>query len=319
MKSGGKVEPSFLLKLWRADSVSMGHELDLLHLYEANPDKTRVLVERGLWRRPSATQGEITHAGVKLLREKGLWSPPAGMPLRYYEGAKKTKKENKMKKKSSDTRGTPTDEQLAAIRDYAAWAGRKWKDELRADWYRSGSRWPGEYYLLQQVRNNYGPEWLAKFKLEEPAARSRQGVKKHPDQRGSSTKKKSWRDVPLYHLDTGRALNEQERLNALREYRETNGMNMIVMAQPSGRNDPDEYDRALAKIRATPITRWRYRWEPATRRPHTGPILELAPEDIREDALHINLLDYAGLLHAAVKAVDRKVDRFAAQLAAQAA
>ena len=215
---------------------------DLLHLYEANPDKTRVLVERG-WRRPSATQGEITHAGVKLLREKGLWSPPAGMPLRYYEGAKKTKKENKMKKKSSDTRGTPTDEQLAAIRDYAAWAGRKWKDELRADWYRSGSRWPGEYYLLQQVRNNYGPEWLAKFKLEEPAARSRQGVKKHPDQRGSSTKKKSWRDVPLYHLDTGRALNEQERVRALKEYRETGGMYLIVMAEPSGRNEPDEYDR----------------------------------------------------------------------------
>ncbi len=83
--------------------------------------------------------------------------------------------------------------------------------------------------------------------------------------------------------------------------------------------DPDEYDRALAKIRATPITRWRYKWESPTRRPHTGPILELAPEDIREDALHINLLDYTGLLHAAVKAVDRKVDRFAAQLAAKAA
>ena len=83
--------------------------------------------------------------------------------------------------------------------------------------------------------------------------------------------------------------------------------------------DPDEYDRALAKIRATPITQWRYKWEPSTRRPHTGPILELAPEDIREDALRINLLDYTGLLHAAVTAVDRKVDRFAAQLAAQAA
>ena len=80
--------------------------------------------------------------------------------------------------------------------------------------------------------------------------------------------------------------------------------------------DPDEYDRALEKIRATPITRWKYRWEPASKRPHTGPILEMSPEDIREDDLHINLLDYTGLLHAAVRAVDRNVERFGERLAA---
>ena len=72
--------------------------------------------------------------------------------------------------------------------------------------------------------------------------------------------------------------------------------------------DRDEYDRARRRlVRETPITRWRYRWEAEDRRPHTGPILELAPEDIREDELHLNLLDYTGMLHAAVKAVDRDV------------
>lgn len=75
--------------------------------------------------------------------------------------------------------------------------------------------------------------------------------------------------------------------------------------------DGDEYDRALGKVRETPITRWKYRWESDDRLPHIGPILELAPEEIREDRLRLNLLDYTGLLHAAVKAVDRKVDRVA--------
>ena len=78
--------------------------------------------------------------------------------------------------------------------------------------------------------------------------------------------------------------------------------------------DPDEYDRALAKIRDTPITRYHYRWEPEHARLHTGPILELAPEDIREDALRINLLDYSGLLHAGLKAVDRRITRVEAHL-----
>lgn len=82
--------------------------------------------------------------------------------------------------------------------------------------------------------------------------------------------------------------------------------------------DPDEYDRALEKIRGTPIARWKYKWEPDSTRSHTGPILEMAPEDIREDDLHINLLSYSGLLHASVKALDRKVDRFGQQLAALA-
>ena len=84
--------------------------------------------------------------------------------------------------------------------------------------------------------------------------------------------------------------------------------------------DPDEYDKALMKLKAMPVVRYHYRWENEhDRAPHIGPILELSPEEIREDALRINLLDYIGLTHAGLKAVDRKLDRFAAQLAAVAA
>lgn len=73
--------------------------------------------------------------------------------------------------------------------------------------------------------------------------------------------------------------------------------------------DQDEYDLALAKVRDTPIVRYRYKWEGEEgRAPHIGPILELSPEEIREDDTRVNVLDYAGLLHAGLKAVDRKVE-----------
>jgi hypothetical protein len=81
--------------------------------------------------------------------------------------------------------------------------------------------------------------------------------------------------------------------------------------------DRDEYDRARRRlIRETPVTRWRYKWEGADRAPHTGPILELAPEEIREDDAHLNLLNYTGTLHAAVKAIDRDVQDLQANLRA---
>lgn len=74
----------------------------------------------------------------------------------------------------------------------------------------------------------------------------------------------------------------------------------------------DAYDRALTKVRETPIVRYRYTWEGEEgRAPHIGPLLELSPEEIREDDTHVNVLDYAGMLHAGLKAVDRKVSRLA--------
>jgi hypothetical protein len=80
--------------------------------------------------------------------------------------------------------------------------------------------------------------------------------------------------------------------------------------------DPDEYDRALDKLKDTPVTRWKYRWEGPERRPHVGPILELSPDDIKADDLHLDLVSYNGMTHAALKAVDRKVDRLVADFIA---
>ena len=71
--------------------------------------------------------------------------------------------------------------------------------------------------------------------------------------------------------------------------------------------DRGEYGRALKKVRDMPITRWRYLWEDDTREPHVGPILELAPKEIRANETEISLLDYLGLTTAAVKGLDREV------------
>lgn len=59
----------------------------------------------------------------------------------------------------------PNEEQHATLVEYAEWAGENWKQRLNADWYKAGSRFPGEYGYLQQCRNEGGPRWLAEFEL----------------------------------------------------------------------------------------------------------------------------------------------------------
>jgi hypothetical protein len=49
--------------------------------------------------------------------------------------------------------------------------------------------------------------------------------------------------VQLYWLDAGRELTDAERIRALREYRSTGGMYLVVMARPSGDDSPEECDR----------------------------------------------------------------------------
>jgi len=72
--------------------------------------------------------------------------------------------------------------------------------------------------------------------------------------------------------------------------------------------DVGEYGSAMKKLRDTPITRWRYKWEGDDHPLHTGPILELAPKEIGVgDGTHVDLLNYAGMLHAGLKSVDRDV------------
>jgi hypothetical protein len=79
--------------------------------------------------------------------------------------------------------------------------------------------------------------------------------------------------------------------------------------------DRDESRAALKKLRETPLFRYRYRWEGRRREPHIGPVLEMSPGEIREDGLHVNLLDYTGLVHAGLKGLDKDVKTLRDQLA----
>lgn len=64
----------------------------------------------------------------------------------------------------------PSPEQLRALRDYAAVYGPRWKSRLLQHWQNENlvcpSR-PGDLPLLRQVRNQFGPSWLTRFRLEE--------------------------------------------------------------------------------------------------------------------------------------------------------
>jgi hypothetical protein len=57
-------------------------------------------------------------------------------------------------------RPEPTAAQLAAVRAYATEHGRTWKRQLLEDWMTG--RCQAE---LQQLRNAFGPSWLAQFRL----------------------------------------------------------------------------------------------------------------------------------------------------------
>ena len=61
-----------------------------------------------------------------------------------------------------------TDEELAALREYAAAVGPGWKKQLSRDWARAGStQVPSHVYgVLHGLRNSRGPAWLATVALE---------------------------------------------------------------------------------------------------------------------------------------------------------
>lgn len=60
-----------------------------------------------------------------------------------------------------------SDDQKIAILAYARKHGGTWKRELRIDWERACEGIvPGKYQAeLQQIRNEFGPSWLNKFRL----------------------------------------------------------------------------------------------------------------------------------------------------------
>ncbi len=83
--------------------------------------------------------------------------------------------------------------------------------------------------------------------------------------------------------------------------------------------DLDEYEKARRTVAALPLARYRYKWEDDARTPHIGVIAELSPDEIRDGPFKINLMDLSGLTLAAVKGIDRRVDRMEARLPVRAA
>lgn len=60
----------------------------------------------------------------------------------------------------------PSHEQLEALRAFAKKHGRYWKRKLGLLWATGADVAESGGPYLRQLRNIYGPEWLAKFKLE---------------------------------------------------------------------------------------------------------------------------------------------------------
>lgn len=70
----------------------------------------------------------------------------------------------------------PTSDQLAALGAYAARHGDCWKHKLAIAWLNGQDEQEPEGALLRQVRNTFGPRWLAEFKLRTAAGRHAGGT-----------------------------------------------------------------------------------------------------------------------------------------------
>jgi hypothetical protein len=64
----------------------------------------------------------------------------------------------------------PTVEQLNAVIRFATEHGRTWKSQLNDAWMTGNYVGFVGSHLLQQVRNQFGPEWLVKFNLKKALA-----------------------------------------------------------------------------------------------------------------------------------------------------
>lgn len=78
--------------------------------------------------------------------------------------------------------------------------------------------------------------------------------------------------------------------------------------------DVDEYERARLKVKETPVVRFKYKWDRSEDRKHLGIVIETSPEEVSRDGLTLDVPGYLGLTLAAVKGVDRRVDRLEARL-----
>jgi hypothetical protein len=60
---------------------------------------------------------------------------------------------------------TPNEQQITALRAYAARNGRSWKRKLLDAWMTGRDEREPEASYLRQVRNQFGPSWLTRFRL----------------------------------------------------------------------------------------------------------------------------------------------------------
>lgn len=65
--------------------------------------------------------------------------------------------------------GTPTIEQVAALRKFKAKYPGCWKSRLNQAWMNGVYDSDDDSMHLQQIRNELGPSWLARFKFSHPA------------------------------------------------------------------------------------------------------------------------------------------------------
>jgi len=61
----------------------------------------------------------------------------------------------------------PTEAQVQALQEFASKYGRCWKSTLVRKWYNGSDDREPNGAFLRQVRNQFGPSWLKKFKLPE--------------------------------------------------------------------------------------------------------------------------------------------------------
>ena len=65
--------------------------------------------------------------------------------------------------KPHETLPPPTDQELEALREYAARHGRSWKSVLNHAWM--GEPPHDDRPILRRLRNTHGPTWLDRYRL----------------------------------------------------------------------------------------------------------------------------------------------------------
>jgi len=89
--------------------------------------------------------------------------------LRYDDQGRISAKDYQPKQVTAVEKSTLTDEQRVALRAYSEKNGKAWKEKLAVAWTTGSYKGldNNQSALLQQVRNQLGPEWLANMKIDD--------------------------------------------------------------------------------------------------------------------------------------------------------